>query len=176
MLDSCENNPKPILRLRDLGDEMKNPTPWLIKTCFCFYNLDTLNQPWNVIYIQYWGQHLDLEKWLFILAGMMLLSTKKLGNLSSSGQWLASYRDITRVAVNMALSINYHYILERWEPSIMFHNPPLHHTSKVLKVFLWNTSIDSAESLTIWNITMPTLHSYLDIIIVTQIMICLRIF
>ena len=27
MLDSCENNPKPILRLRDLGDEMKNPTP-----------------------------------------------------------------------------------------------------------------------------------------------------
>ena len=124
MLDSYEYNPKPILRLRDLGDEMKNPTPWLIKTCFCFHNLDTLNQPWNVIYIQYWGQHLDLEKWLFILAGMMLLSTKKLGNLSSSGQWLALYRDITRVAVNMALSINYHYILERWEPSIMFHNPP----------------------------------------------------
>lgn len=56
----------------------------------------------------YWGQHLDLEKWLFILAGMMLLSTKKLGNLSSSGQWLALYRGIT-VAVNMALSINYHY-------------------------------------------------------------------
>ena len=96
MLDSYENNPKPILRLRDLGDEMKNPTPWLIKTCFCFHNLDTLNQPWNVIYIQYWGQHLDLEKWLFILAGMMLLSTKKLGNLSSSGQWVASYRGITR--------------------------------------------------------------------------------
>ena len=129
MLDSYENNPKPILRLRDLGDEMKNPTPWLIKTCFCFHNLDTLNQPWNVIYIQYWGQHLDLEKWLFILAGMMLLSTKKLGNLSFSGQWLASYRDITRVAVNMALSINYHYltslfILEDYDIQNCFQQEP----------------------------------------------------